>query len=147
LPNAKEPETSSLQELERMMLPSNGSSMRKQKLSETSNGRLTVSVLQTITKMPSATKLSVPVTSAQDGGRSSDSKGINSSTFRTEKFSTSVVEKMLKVRKLVSGVTIMEPTKNGKYCILTKQQLQPQVLQRPQDSESMFHSSLCQDSQ
>jgi hypothetical protein len=72
----------------------------------------------------------------------------NSSTGRPARSLTLKEEKILKVKQLVSGVTIMVNTKNGMLSILTKLMLlQQRERTKTSDSTSTDHSTLDQECQ
>ena len=61
---------------------------------------------------------------------------LTSLTSLTEKLLMFQVERMLKVKLLLSGRNIMEPTRNGRYSILTKK-----VRKKPRDSIKTLDST------
>jgi hypothetical protein len=82
------------------------------------------------------------------GGRSSSMKVNNSSTGQTAKYLMSQEEKILKDKPFGSGRIMVEPTRNGRSSILTKQRRsQLKDSTKNSDSTSTDHSTSDQDSQ
>jgi len=82
------------------------------------------------------------------GGRSSDMKESNSSTGITERHLMFQVERMLKDNQFGSGVSMVEPTRDGRFSILTKhQRFQLKDLTKNTDSTLTDHSTSDQDFQ
>jgi hypothetical protein len=82
------------------------------------------------------------------GGRSSGEEENTSSISRTRRHLMSIKERMLKDKRLSSGRSIMDSTRDGELSMLTNQpRRDPRDMTRTSDSTSTDYSTSDQDSQ